>query len=136
MKRKCPISLEKLLKVKRCELPDDDFWERFERRLHRKILQTALCPKPSVWARCLSILPRLVYGTATIAVVLICVGGGFSLTKHSRRERFTRMTRSRVVVRQILDCATLTSLLPENVVYDDGRLLAGAFRGDTNKRFY
>lgn len=47
-KKKKTVSLEDLLKIKRCEKPSESFWENFDRELQQKTLQV-LVEKPN-WA--------------------------------------------------------------------------------------
>lgn len=45
--RENPITVEDLLRLKRCEQPDEAFWATFEERLHKKTLQTLV--KRETW---------------------------------------------------------------------------------------
>lgn len=76
------VTLEKLLQLKRCEKPSQEFWEDFDKKLQSKTLM-ALVEKPSLWAR----LPRLllkagmvafpVGATAALSFALLQQSGGY-----------------------------------------------------------
>jgi ribosomal protein S10 len=69
--------VETLLRLKRSENPDAQFWERFEAELHQRMLRTLVQKEP--WYRQLyyaSLRPKVqLFFTASLATVGVCVFG-------------------------------------------------------------
>ncbi|MCC5806660.1 MAG: hypothetical protein JJU00_10070 [Opitutales bacterium] len=61
-----PVTLEKLLQLKRAEQPSPEFWDSFDKALHTRRLQK-LVERPSPWAVWARSLRRAVYVLAPTA---------------------------------------------------------------------
>lgn len=67
---KTDLTIEHLLKLKRAEKPEAEFWEQFERELQQKQLQALM--RPSVWMRLsrLALPPRSWPALSAVAAAL------------------------------------------------------------------
>ena len=72
-----PLQVDALLRLKRSEKPDAQFWERFDAELHQRMLQTLVQKEP--WYRQLYyafLRPKVqLYFAASLATVWVCVFG-------------------------------------------------------------
>ena len=72
-----PLQVDALLRLKRSEKPDAQFWERFDAELHQRMLQTLVQKEP--WYRQLYyafLRPKVqLYCAASLATVWVCVFG-------------------------------------------------------------
>lgn len=72
-----PLQVDALLRLKRLEKPDAQFWERFDAELHQRMLQTLVQKEP--WYRQLYyafLRPKVqLYCAASLATVWVCVFG-------------------------------------------------------------
>ena len=72
-----PLQVDALLRLKRSEKPDAQFWERFDAELHQRMLQTFVQKEP--WYRQLYyafLRPKVqLYFAASLATVWVCVFG-------------------------------------------------------------
>lgn len=72
-KQDIPVSVEKLLQLKRYETPTEDFWSQFDRELEKKRLQTMVCHDP--WhvrlyhAFLTTLHPVTAFGVAAVVVL-------------------------------------------------------------------
>lgn len=67
------VTLEQLLKLKRCEKPDAAFWEQFDRELQQRTLQS-LVRDPSLWRQ---LSDRFVHARPAIFSATACLLFGF-----------------------------------------------------------
>lgn len=72
-----PLQVDALLRLKRSEKPDAQFWGRFDAELHQRMLQTLVQKEP--WYRQLYfafLRPKVqLYCAASLATVWVCVFG-------------------------------------------------------------
>ena len=75
-KQSQPVTLEKLLRVKRAERPEREFWDRFDRELHQKQL-SALVQATPCYLRLGCLLGRIARRSAPITAAAAAVAAGY-----------------------------------------------------------
>ncbi len=123
---KAHISVEDLLKLKRFEQPEKDFWENFEYKLQRRILQDAVRPVPSIWQRIFSGLVIRRFAWASLALLCVVSVGKFYIQTETRQRvystRFAQLQDSSDRLKRVLDCQQISSQKPLKICYDNNTL--------------
>lgn len=121
--KQSPITVENLLKLKRLEQPEKDFWENFEYNLRHRMLQEAVKPSPSIWQRIFSRLIVRRFAWASLTVLCVAFVGKLYIQSETKQQifsaRFVQLQNSGNRLKEVLDCQEISSQKPLKICYDN-----------------